>query len=292
MSGADLIQLIVSGLTVGGIYALISVGFVTIYNVNGVINFAQGEFVMVGAMSAASLVSAGCPLWLACIVAVLVAAAVGAIIQKIALHPARFSSEVVLIIITIGISTALRGIAQITFGSNPLTLPAFLSGEPAHLLGAYVPRQDFFIAGITLVSMVLLYLFFEKTMTGSALRACMMNREVSRLVGISPNRMALLAFGLGAALAGIVGVAIAPVSLATYDMGMMIGLKGFVAATIGGLVNIPGAVIGGLLLGLAESLGAGLISSGYKDAIAFLILLLVLVFRPQGIVGAKSGKRV
>lgn len=290
--GSDLIQLILSGLTVGGIYALISVGFVTIYNVNGVINFAQGEFVMVGAMTSATLVSAGCPLWVACVLSVLVAAAVGAIVQRAALYPARFSSEVVLIIITIGISTALRGIAQILFGSNPLTLPAFISGEPVSMLGAFVPRQDFFIGGIALVSMIVLYLFFEKTMTGSALRACMMNREVSRLVGISPNRMAFLSFSLGAALAGIVGVSIAPVSLATYDMGMMIGLKGFVAATIGGLVNIPGAVIGGLLLGLAESLGAGLISSGYKDAIAFLILLLVLVFRPQGIVAVKSGKRV
>lgn len=143
-----------------------------------------------------------------------------------------------------------------------------------------------------MVSMVVLYFFFEKTMTGSALRACMMNREVSRLMGISPNRMALLSFILGAALAGIVGVSIAPVSLATHDMGMMIGLKGFVAATLGGFISIPGAVIGGLLLGLAESLGAGLISSGYKDAIAFLILLLVLLFRPQGIIRAKSGKRV
>lgn len=288
----NIIQLILSGLTVGGIYALIAVGFVTIYNVNGVINFAQGEFVMVAAMSAASLVAGGMPLWLAGILAVVVAALVGALVQRLALYPARFSSEVVLIIITIGVSTALRGLAQLVWGSSPLMLPPFIAGEPVNFLGAAIPRQDFFVAGIALISMVALYFFFEKSTLGAALRACMMNREVSRLMGISPNWMALLSFILGAGLAGVVGVSIAPISLATYDMGLMIGLKGFVAAVLGGLVSVPGAVVGGVVLGVLESLGAGLISSGYKDAIAFVLLLLILIFRPQGLLRAKSAKRV
>lgn len=289
---SDLIQLLFSGLTVGGIYALIAVGFVTIYNVNGVINFAQGEFVMLAAMSGASMAAAGAPLWIACIVAVLAAALCGALIQHLALYPARYSSEVVLIIITIGVSTTLRGLAQLVWGSSPLTLPPFIAGEPVSFLGAVIPRQDFFIGGIALICMIALFVFFERTTVGSALRACMMNREVSRLMGISPNRMALLSFMLGAGLAGVVGVSVAPVSLATYDMGLMIGLKGFVAAVLGGLVSIPGAVLGGIVLGIMESFGAGLVSSGYKDAMAFMILLLMLVFRPQGIIGARSGKRV
>ncbi|MEX2105133.1 MAG: branched-chain amino acid ABC transporter permease [Bacilli bacterium] len=289
---SDLLQLIFSGLTVGGIYALIAVGFVTIYNVNGVINFAQGEFVMVAAMSGAAMVSAGSPLWIACVVAVLVASLVGAIVQRVAMYPARYSSEVVLIIITIGVSTTLRGLAQMVWGSGPLTLPPFLAGEPVTFLGSVIPRQDFFIGGIALICMLGLFVFFEKTALGSALRACMMNRDVSRLMGISPNRMALLSFILGAGLAGVVGVSIAPVSLATYDMGLMLGLKGFVAAVLGGLTSAPGAVLGGIILGVLESLGAGLISSGYKDAIAFILLLVILVFKPQGIIGSKSGKRV
>ncbi len=292
MDITDLFQLLFSGLSVGGIYALIAVGFVTIYNVNGVINFAQGEFVMIAAMTAASLVSAGTPLWISAVIAVIVAALVGVLVQRLALHPARLNGDVVLLIITIGVSTLLRGLALMIWGSNPKTLPPFMKGEPVNVLEIVIPRQDFFIAGIAVVMMVLLFLFFEKTMLGSALRACMMNREVSRLLGIFPNRMALLSFLLGAALAGVVGISVAPVSLATYDMGLLIGLKGFVAAVLGGLVSIPGAVLGGILLGVLESLGAGLVSSGYKDAIAFLILLVVMVIRPQGIFRVKSGKRV
>jgi branched-chain amino acid transport system permease protein len=288
----EIVQLLLSGLAVGGIYALIAVGFVTIYNVNGVINFAQGEFVMVGGITAAAMVSGGAPLWLAAIMAVIAATLVGALVQRLALQPARFNSEVVLIIITIGVSTALRGLALMIFGSSPKVLPPFLEGEPVSFLNAAIPRQDFFIIGITFITMLALYIFFEKTMLGSALRASMMNREVSRLMGISPKWMGLLSFMLGACLAGIVGVAITPISLATYDMGLMIGLKGFVAAVLGGLISIPGAVVGGIILGVLESLGAGLISSGYKDAIAFFILLIVLVFMPQGLIKTKSGKRV
>jgi len=288
----EIVQLLLSGLAVGGIYALIAVGFVTIYNVNGVINFAQGEFVMVGGVTAAAMVSGGAPLWAAAIVAVIVATVVGALVQRLALQPARFNSEVVLIIITIGVSTVLRGMALMIFGSSPKVLPPFLAGEPVSFLNAAIPRQDFFVIGITVITMLALYIFFEKTMLGSALRASMMNREVSRLMGISPKWMGLLSFMLGACLAGIVGIAVTPISLATYDMGLMIGLKGFVAAVLGGLISIPGAVVGGIILGVLESLGAGLISSGYKDAIAFFILLIVLVFMPQGLIKTKSGKRV
>jgi branched-chain amino acid transport system permease protein len=292
LSLADILQLLFSGIAVGGIYALISVGFVTIYNVNGVINFAQGEFVMVAAMVGATLATTGMPLWLACLVAIAASALVGAVVQRFALHPARHSSDVVLLIITIGLSTMLRGIALFIWGSNPRTLPAFFPGEPLALFGTAVPRQDIVVVAVALLAMLLLYLFFERTYMGTALRACMINKEVSRLMGISPEKMALLSLVLGAALAGVVGGVVTPISLATPEMGLMFGLKGFVAAALGGLTSIPGAVLGGLLLGVLESLGAGLVSSGYKDAIAFFLLILLLVLRPQGILGGRSAKRV
>jgi branched-chain amino acid transport system permease protein len=290
--GGDILQLFLSGLAGGSIYALIAVGFVTIYNVTGVVNFAQGEFVMVGGISAAALVSAGMPLYLACIFAVIAAGGIGVLMQRLALHPARFSSEVILIIITIGFSTTMRGIALLIFGSDPRPLPEFIAGAPVSFLGSVIPRQDFVVVGVAIILMILLYVFFERTILGSALRACMMNREVSRLMGISPSKMALLSVALSALLAGIVGIVTTPITLASYDMGLMIGLKGFVAATLGGLISIPGAVLGGVILGVMESLGAGLISSGYKDAIAFLILLIVLILRPEGLLGNKSAKRV
>ncbi|MBO8163529.1 MAG: branched-chain amino acid ABC transporter permease [Brevibacillus sp.] len=292
LSFTDVMQLLFSGIAVGGIYALISVGFVTIYNVNGVINFAQGEFVMIAGMVGATLASTGMPLWLVCLAAVLASTLTGALMQRFILHPARHSTEVVLIIITIGVSITLRGIALLIWGSNPRTLPAFFEGEPLSLLGAAIPRQDIVVVVIAFVCMVALFWFFERTYTGTALRACMINKQVSRLMGISPERMALMSLMLGACLAGVVGVVVTPISLATPEMGLMIGLKGFVAATLGGLTSIPGAVLGGLLLGVLESLGAGLVSSGYKDAIAFFLLILLLVLRPNGILGGRSAKRV
>lgn len=289
---SDILQLILSGIAGGSMYALIAIGFVTIYKATGVINFAQGEFAMIAGMTAASLVSAGAPLYLACMVAVLAAGFSGFLLQRLALYPARFSSEVNLIIITIGFSAAARGIGLFIWGSAPRTLPNFIEGVPVSIGDSVLSRQDFVVMGTALLVMILLYIFFERTMLGSALRACMMNREVSRLMGISPTKMALLSVVLSALIAGVVGMVITPTTLATTDMGLMLGLKGFVAAALGGLISIPGAVVGGIILGIAETLGAGLISSGYKDAIAFIILLIILIVRPQGLVANKNAGRV
>lgn len=285
-----LLQHLLSGVAVGGLYALIAVGFVTIHNVTGVINFAQGEFAMVAAMTAAAMVGSGASLAVAMASGVAVAALVGVLVQQAALYPARRSPEVVLIIITIGASIAVRGIALAVWKSEPRALPAFSGGGPLALGPAVIARQDVWVLGIALAAMLVLFIFFERTTVGAALRACVMNREVSRLMGIAPDRMNLLAFGLSAALTGLAGVAIAPATLATYDMGLMLGLKGFVAAVLGGLGSPFGAVMGGFLLGALEQVAAGTLSSGYKDAFAFLVLLCMLLFRPSGLLSRAAGR--
>jgi len=280
---SELTQFLLSGIAAGGIYALVAVGFVSVYNVLGIINFAQGEFAMLGALVASSLVSRGVPLLLAVPLAVAVAALVGALIERGILRPAAGSSDLVRIIITIGVSIALRGVALTIWSSQSYTLPAFTSGRPLTLFGAALARQDLWVLGVAAVAMLALYVLFERTFFGSALRASVMNRDASRLVGVSPGGMSLVAYTLSAALGALAGIVITPIALATYDMGIMLGLKGFVAAVLGGLVSAPGAVVGALLLGVVESFAAGLLSSGYRDALAFALLLAILVARPTGL---------
>jgi len=285
-------QLILSGLTTGGIYALIAMGFVLIYNVTGILNFAQGEFVMLGAMLAITFFGAGLPLPLATGGAVLSVVLVGALVQRLALYPARRASIIAQIIITIGVSISIRGVALLLWGTDPRPLPSFSAGGPLSLLGAVVVRQSLWVMGAAGLSVLALYLFFEHTVAGKAFRACIINRLAARLMGISPERMALLAFAASAGLGALGGVVVAPITLGTYDMGLMLGLKGFVAAVLGGLTNAQGAILGGFLLGVVEALGAGLIHSGYRDGISFFILLLVLLVKPSGLLGLVDTKRV
>jgi len=288
---SELVQFLLSGIAAGGIYALIAVGFVTVYNVLGIINFAQGEFAMLGALVASALVTHGLHLALAVSLAVAVAALVGAVVERCVLSPAASSSEVVRIIITIGVSIALRGIALTIWSSQSYTLPPFTSGAPLTLFGAALARQDLWILAVAAAAMLALYVLFDHTFFGSALRASVMNRDASRLMGIAPPAMSLVAYTLSAVLGALAGIVIAPIALANYDMGIMLGLKGFVAAVLGGLVSAPGAVAGALLLGIVESFAAGLLSSGYRDAIAFALLLGILVLRPTGLFPRSATER-
>jgi branched-chain amino acid transport system permease protein len=281
-----LLQLVVSGLAVGGIYAFIAVGFVTIHAVTGCINFAQGEFAMLGALVSAATVQRGLPLAVAAALGV-GAALVGALaVERTALEPARARSPLVVLVMTVAASGVMRGLALLAFGTSPLSLPAFSDGPPYAIGGAVIGRQDVWVLGLTVVGMALLFLFFSRTSAGIAMRAAAANPTASRLVGVSPGAMALLAFGLSGLLSGVAGVAIAPIVLASYEMGLALGLKGFVAAVLGGIDSAPGAVLGGLLLGVLESLAAGLLSSGYRDALAFGVLLLVLLVRPRGLLAS------
>ncbi len=289
---SQLLQLLFSGLTLGSIYALIALALVTTFNITGVLNLAQGEFVALGALLAASLFAAGLPLPLVFILTVAGVAILGGLVERSAIYPARGASSMTLIIITIGLSISLRGLALLVWGTDPLLLPAFSSGGPILIGGAAINPQSLWIFGLTAVTLAMLFAFFELTYLGKAVRACEINRTAARLVGINPGAMSLLAFAGSGAIGAAAGIFIAPLTLATYDMGFMLGVKGFVAAVIGGMNNVGGAVLGGFILGVLEIYSAGLVSSGLKDAVALLVLLAVLLIRPEGLVGVIAGRKV
>jgi branched-chain amino acid transport system permease protein len=288
VSTQQALQFLVTGITNGSIYALIALGFVVIYSVTSVINFAQGEFAMLGALMAVSLITAGLPQGLALVVAVIGVGILSAVLYRVGLRPARDASPLTLIIITIGAALAIRGMALVVWGTDPYQMAPFTVGSPFQVGGAVIRLQSLWVLGTTLVLQPLLNLFFTRTMLGRSLRACAVNRLAARLMGIRTDRMALLAFGLSGAVGALGGVIIAPIIFATYDMGLMLSLKGFVAAVMGGMVNYPAAVAGGFLLGILESLGAGFISSGYKDAIAFIALFIILLSKPRWLVRAEQ----
>ena len=288
----QLLQFLVTGITVGSTYALVGLGFALIYNASDVVNFAQGEFVMLGAMIAIALLAAGLPLSLAAIVATLITVLVGLLLERFAIEPALGASVVVTIIITIGAAIFLRGIAMLLWGKDFHSLPAFSGDTPIRIGGATLLPQSLWVLGVTVALVVLVRLFFDHTLLGKALLACSFNRAAAQLVGINVRVMLRLAYGLSAGLGALAGILIAPITFSSYEAGVMLGLKGFSAAIVGGIGNPMGAVAGGLLLGVLESLGAGLISSGYKDAIAFLFVLMVLCFEPTGLFGHKVAERV
>ncbi|MBN9461743.1 MAG: branched-chain amino acid ABC transporter permease [Burkholderiales bacterium] len=291
MSG-EWLQFLAGGLTIGAIYALVALGFSIIYNASHVINFAQGEFVMIGGMSAVSFIGTGLPMPLAIVGAVVAAGAVGLLLEWLAVGRARKADVVTLIIITIGASIFLRGLAQLIWDKSIHALPALSGDHPIALFGATVLPQSLWVLGVTVVVVIILSWFFNRTLLGKAMLATSYNRLAAQLVGIEVRQVLLASFGLAAALGAIAGVLIAPITFTSYDIGIMLGLKGFAAAILGGLGSFPGAILGGLLLGLLENLGAGYVSSAYKDVIAFALILAVLFIRPDGILGARKSDRV
>ncbi|PTQ70702.1 branched-chain amino acid ABC transporter permease [Celeribacter persicus] len=287
-----LMQFIFSGLTVGAVYALVALGFTIIYNASDVVNFAQGEFVMLGGMITVFTFEAGLPLPLAALIAIFVTSAVGVALNKLAIEPARGAPVVSLIIITIGASIFIRGAAQIVFDKQLHRLPSFSGDEPIHMLGATILPQSLWVIGGALLVFVGLYLFFTRTLTGKAVLATANNRLAAQLVGINTGFMMTLSFALSAAIGALAGVLVTPITLVGYDIGVALALKGFAAAMLGGMGNPKGALAGGLLLGLFEALTAGYISSQYKEAVAFIVILAVLFVMPQGIFGEKKTERV
>ena len=288
----QLLQFLVTGITVGSTYALVVLGFALIYNASDVVNFAQGEFVMLGAMTAIALLAAGLPLPLAAGVATLLTVLVGLLLERFAIEPALGAPVVTTIIITIGAAIFLRGVAMLLWGKDFHSLPAFSGTTPIQLGGATLLPQSLWVRGLTVLLVTLVRAFLNRTLLGKALLACSFNRAAAQLVGINVRVMLRLAYGLSAGLGALAGILIAPITFSSYEAGVMLGLKGFSAAIVGGIGNPMGAVVGGLLLGVLESLGAGLLSSGYKDAIAFLFVLMVLFFEPTGLFGHKVAERV
>jgi branched-chain amino acid transport system permease protein len=290
--GGQWLQFLAGGLTAGAIYALVGLGFSIIFNASRVINFAQGEFVMIGGMSAVSLAGTGLPLPVAIAAAVLIAALVGLLLEKLAIERASHANVVTLIIITIGASIFLRGLAQLVWDKGIHPLPPLSGERPIAFAGATILPQSLWVLGVTIAIVAALSWFFGRTRLGKAMLATSHNRLAAQLVGIDARKVLLASFGLAAALGAIAGILIAPITFTSYDVGVMLGLKGFAAAILGGLGSFPGAIAGGLVLGLLESFGAGFVSSAYKDVIAFVIILAVLFFRPDGLFGALRVDRV
>lgn len=289
---AQFLQFLFSGLTIGATYALAALGFTLIYNACNVINFAQGEFIMLGGMVAALLAQAGLPLMVAVPVAVAVTALVGLAVERLAVEPVKGADTVNLIIITIGASLVVRGLVQVVLGKQTHALPAFSGDTPIILAGASLMPQSLWVAGVTAIVVVALWAFFTRTLAGKAMRATAINRVAAELVGINTGKTLRLSFILSAALGALGGALVTPLTMTSYDSGIMLGLKGFVAAVTGGLGSGLGALVGGLLVGVLEAMGAGYLSSAYKDAVPFVLILAILFFMPRGLFAAKTTDRV
>lgn len=289
---AEFLQFLFSGITVGSTYALAALGFTLIYNSSHVINFAQGEFIMLGGMLAVYFTNSGLGLPLSLVLAIMLPAFVGLVMEKVAIEPVKGAEPVTLIIITIGASLVIRGLVQVWLGKGTFSLPAFSGEQPINVLGATLMPQSLWVLGVSAVVVLSLWYFFACTLMGKAMLATSVNRVAAELVGINTDGVLFLSFAMSAALGALGGVLITPITLTSYDAGIMLGLKGFVGAVLGGLGNGLGAVVGGLLVGVLEAMGAGYISSSYKDAMPFVLILLILFFRPSGLFGGKATDRV
>ncbi len=288
----EILQYFFSGITAGAVYAVIALGFTLLFNATGLINFAQGEFVMLGALVLITLWKVlALPLIVAFALSVAVVALIGILMERMALRTVRKPHPIVMVIITIGISIFLRGVGMLTWGKDAHSVEPFTQHAPVEVYGATLLPQSLWILGIVLIIVAGLQFFFKKTLAGKAMEACAISKKAAWLLGIPSEKMVLAAFAMSAAMGGVAGVLIAPITMSSYDMGTMLGLKGFCAAMLGGLGSVLGAVIGGLLLGVIEAFGVGLVASGLKDVLAFLILLLILYLRPSGLLGAKSIQR-
>ncbi|MBW2602928.1 MAG: branched-chain amino acid ABC transporter permease [Deltaproteobacteria bacterium] len=283
----QLFQYLITGITVGSVYAMVAVGFNIIYNVTEIINFAQGEFVMLGGLIMVFFhVVMGLPLIMAFPSTVILVTLVGILLDRLAIRPIRKPSVLTLIIATIAASILIKGAAMFIWGKDPYDLPAFSGRNPITVFGAVIQPQYLWVIGFLIVIVIFLSFFFERTIIGKAMSACADNPNAASLVGINVKQMILLSFALSAAIGAVAGITVTPISLMEYDRGAMLAIKGFGAAILGGLGSFPGAILGGLIMGTIESFGAGLISSGYKDAFALIVLLIVLFFRPSGILGS------
>ena len=285
-STTDLMQFIFAGLTSGAIYALVALGFGVVHNTMGIVNFTQVDFVSLGGMLLYSaLFAAGLPMLPALATAILGVTMVAMAVEWFGLRPSRSQNTLVLIFLTIGISIILRGLMKLVWGKNRLAVPPLTGEEPVRFLGAAILPQTLWILVLTALAIVVLMLFFRHTDMGLAMRAVHSNPVAAAIVGLRVTRVKAMSFALAGALGGLAGCLVTPITTLSYDVGVLLGLKGFAAAILGGFGSFPGAILGGLALGLLESLSAAYLSSAYKDVIAFVVLLLVLFVRPKGLVG-------
>jgi branched-chain amino acid transport system permease protein len=278
------LQFLFSGITMGSIYAIMAVSLTIVYRVSKVINFVQGEFFMIGALTMTSLLALNkFPFLLTIVLAILLVSLVGVLTERLVIKPLKEASIGVIVTMTVGVSLFIKGLAMIIWGKEPFIAPPFLSLAPVAIKGASITPQVLIILMVTLVVVMLLWWFFERTELGLGIRACAENKTGASLIGINPGLMASVAWILGAGLGGLAGVLVTPLLFVDYLVGTVPMLKGFIAIAMGGLSSIGGAILGGILVGLIEAFSVGLISSKFSDVIIFTILILILIFKPSGL---------
>jgi branched-chain amino acid transport system permease protein len=287
------IQTVIGGLLQGSVFAVVALGFSLVFRVTGAINLSQGAFCIVGALAMYSFqVTLGWPAALAATAAVAATAAAGAVIGAAAFVPALSRLPVSsMLILTAGLLTTIEGLSLVVWGSQPYALPPFSGEAPVSVLGVRLPTQGFWIAGAALAIIAGVWYLLMRTATGEALRACAENPTAARLMGIDVPRMTLFSFTLAALIAGIGGIVVAPILSFQFDTGRFFTISGFSAVAIGGLGSLVGAVAGGELLGVAEQLAAGYISSLFANGIALGLLILTLLVRPSGLFAARRTRR-
>ncbi|MBI4786040.1 MAG: branched-chain amino acid ABC transporter permease [Chloroflexi bacterium] len=287
MSIEGLLQYVVSGIAIGAVYALIALGFATIYRCSRIVNLAQGSFAMLGTMFVvAFLKDLGWPYLAAGIAAVVVVTLLALLMYWLVIAPILRISLIAMIMVTVGVNMLFENATLLKWGGYPLYSPAFSGTEPIMLGDVAISTQSLWVVGLTAVALLALYLLMNYTLIGKQMTATADNFTAASLVGISTGQMIALAFAISAVIGAMAGVAIGPIVPISFSSGGILSLKGFVAAALGGWGKSTGAVLGGLALGVVEAVAAAFLPSGYKDGIAFLVLLLILYLRPAGILGS------
>ncbi|MSQ27736.1 MAG: branched-chain amino acid ABC transporter permease [Dehalococcoidia bacterium] len=291
MDVALAMQVLFGGLTTGGIYAMIALGFTLVYRSTTVLNFAHGEFAMMGAFLTITGVTAlKLPVLAAFLLAVAVTAVVGVLFERLAVRPVRTQAPFVVILLTLGASTLFRGVAMIIWGKDPLTLAPFSGSTSIFVAGAAIQPQVLWVLGGAIGTVIGLSLFLNKTTYGKALRACSENANAASLVGINVSTMVLISFAISAGIGALAGVLITPITAMEFNGGFALAMKGLTGAIIGGLDRVSGVIFGALALGIIEAFSSVYISSLMKEAVAFVVLILVLMVWPNGVLARKASR--
>lgn len=286
---AMIIQLIINGLAMGAIYAMIGLGIALIFRAVQAVNFAQGEFVVFGGfLSITMLRTFNMPIWLAIIVGVFLTMILGYLFQRLVYIPLQKSSVITVVVATMGVSTVLKDTARLIWGASPQSFPELLGSKIISIGELYIVPQNLVILGAALLLFIVQYILFERTFLGKQMQAVAQDKEASALMGIKVNRMIAFTFLYSSGLAALAGVLVAPVTYIWSTMGSGLVQKAFIATILGGFGSVPGAILGGLFVGVVEALCGGFISSVYQDAFAFIILIIVLVVRPMGFFGEET----
>lgn len=287
------LQICIQGLMLGSMYAILTLGYNIIYSTMGMAHYAQGDIMMVGAFFALDFfVTMDLPIYVAIPLSMICNVLVMLVIERLAYRPLYSRSRTLLLLCTIGVSTVLRNAAQLIWGTQSFNFPTIFPGDIIHIGEVYLVPQNLWILGVGVVMMLLLNLFMKKTKVGRAMQAVSMNRSAAALMGVNMQTITMITYGMSAGMATLAGVMLAPIVKVYSTMGVSIGAKVMISAVVGGMGSMPGAILGGLVVGLVEALGGMYISTTFKEAYPVILLLVVLLNRPQGILGRKKVVKV